>query len=461
MDLRVDKALNPLLNPIRTRALSEILADALAEQSQGLSQKECYRAWTKQYIQGLQAELAPKSPWLEEVHRLEEHLDLLQNTSRYWAQANELEALLETRKEIGLSYARHQSLEQRQKHWYLAKALPGLKQASKDLWEDEAHKDDQDRSLEDFFGISPGLWDLKPGILNDLKSEVFIEVAEVLKKFPEIRELAQRLGRSSKAEKEESFASVSSLENSQEHSAYRGELKGLRQGRDLEALRPCDWSRLFDPETEDFFLKDLLEGAIFVREYANYSPKPSPKKRPPKSPKPQEKGPCIVCVDSSGSMAGLPEQLARALALALIKICHEENRLLYLILFSDRIHTLSLEPGKKDLAQVLDFLSLSFHGGTDLRPVLEHSLERLSQKAWQDADLVIISDFRVPKILIKRLQIIQTLQKKHNARLHALSVTQEVPQDDLHIFDSLWHFRLDSHGLAQGISPNQFKEMRL
>ena len=50
--------------------------------------------------------------------------------------------------------------------------------------------------------------------------------------------------------------------------------------------------------------------------------------------KKEPKGPIIVCVDTSGSMQGTPENIAKTVTFALSKIAIEEERKCYLISFS-------------------------------------------------------------------------------------------------------------------------------
>jgi uncharacterized protein with von Willebrand factor type A (vWA) domain len=42
------------------------------------------------------------------------------------------------------------------------------------------------------------------------------------------------------------------------------------------------------------------------------------------------------------------------------------------------------------------FLDGGFHGGTDLRPALDESLRVMEQAQFSLADVVVISDFRIP-----------------------------------------------------------------
>ena len=92
-------------------------------------------------------------------------------------------------------------------------------------------------------------------------------------------------------------------------------------------------------------------------------------------------------------MHGTPEQVAKTLCFALLKIAIQENRKCYLISFSTGIQTLNLTDLKNSLNLILDFLSMSFHGGTDASPALEEALRMLNTNDYKEADVLMISDF--------------------------------------------------------------------
>lgn len=107
-----------------------------------------------------------------------------------------------------------------------------------------------------------------------------------------------------------------------------------------------------------------------------------------------ERGPIVVVFDTSGSMAGAPEQLAKAVVLQILCCAHEEKRRCLLYNFSG--------PGEVDwheigfdgdaLPAALLFLSKSFGGGTDPREPMRLAIRQLQEENWRHADVVIITD---------------------------------------------------------------------
>jgi hypothetical protein len=131
-----------------------------------------------------------------------------------------------------------------------------------------------------------------------------------------------------------------------------------------------------------------------------------------------ELGPIILCLDTSGSMRGARETVAKALALECLRGAHRQRRKCYLYAFSgpsewrrggtsprscgpgaawgraagppassrnltppcaaDEVQELELGVELRSLDSLLAFLSCSFMGGTDVDAPLKLSLEKLA-----------------------------------------------------------------------------------
>jgi len=107
-----------------------------------------------------------------------------------------------------------------------------------------------------------------------------------------------------------------------------------------------------------------------------------------------ERGPIIVILDTSGSMAGQREVLAKALVLQVLCIAELEARACYVYNFSgdgDVIeHQLAL--AGEGLAHALAFLAMSFSGGTVIDEPLRRAIARIETAAWSQADVLIVTD---------------------------------------------------------------------
>lgn len=92
-----------------------------------------------------------------------------------------------------------------------------------------------------------------------------------------------------------------------------------------------------------------------------------------------ELGPIIVCLDTSGSMYGGREVVAKALVLECMRGAQTQMRKCYVYAFSGPgdVRALDLSEPQEGLEKLLDFLECSFNGGTDVDRPLELALERL------------------------------------------------------------------------------------
>ena len=103
----------------------------------------------------------------------------------------------------------------------------------------------------------------------------------------------------------------------------------------------------------------------------------------------------IVCLDTSGSMCGIPEKIAHSLIIKLLEIADRQRRDCYLITFSVRIHRADV---RKERAKLLDILTHTSTGDTDATQMLKATMNLLeSKKEYINSDVLWITDFRIPK----------------------------------------------------------------
>ena len=153
-------------------------------------------------------------------------------------------------------------------------------------------------------------------------------------------------------------------------------------------------------------------------------------------------------------MIGLPEKVAKAMTLALARRLQEDRRPIHVISFSTETKSFELTPDSPALAQLTAFLGSSFRGGTDLRPAITAALDLLETAQYRHADVLVISDFRVPKI-VDRYQERLAQQQRRGTLFHSLTIADRPVTDPMHIFDHSYHF--DISPANQGVSPNSIR----
>ena len=110
------------------------------------------------------------------------------------------------------------------------------------------------------------------------------------------------------------------------------------------------------------------------------------------------KGPMIVCLDGSSSMAGDKEIWSKAVTLTLLEIARRQRRLFRSICFSSDdmpLQILDLNPGNRyeaDMLKVMDLAEYFPGGGTDFQKPLDAALECLGHSKYKKGDIVFITD---------------------------------------------------------------------
>ncbi|UXI04049.1 ATPase RavA stimulator ViaA [Photobacterium sp. TY1-4] len=287
------------------------------------------------------------------------------------------------------------------------------------------------------------LWDMAQAKLTRTDVKSLKAMAAFLKKNKELQEIAEKLGRMANEVDDPNQARVRSedLKMVEERSdSVTDDIVGVHESDDLAKLLPNEAMFLAYPELEVVFYKHLVDKRLM-----NYRMQGAQRKlRKVKAYKrqtkqvEQDKGPFIVCIDASGSMNGFPEQCAKALAYGLMQIALAEERDCYVIMFSTQQITYELT--KQDgLREVLNFLSYSFHGGTDLGPVLDQSIALMSSEKYRNADLVVLSDFIAPSQPDAMMKRIRKL-KEHKNRFHAVNLSKYGNPELMTIFDHCWSY---------------------
>jgi uncharacterized protein with von Willebrand factor type A (vWA) domain len=121
-----------------------------------------------------------------------------------------------------------------------------------------------------------------------------------------------------------------------------------------------------------------------------------------------EMGPMLICVDTSGSMQGGAEAVAKATVLGAVRIAHAQKRACYVFAFGgpDELLEMELAVDTAGIERLIRFLGQSFRGGTDICGPLERAIAKLEDERWQLADLLIASDgeFGATAEVVERLR---------------------------------------------------------
>ncbi|WP_292388436.1 vWA domain-containing protein [Methanosarcina sp. UBA5] len=222
-------------------------------------------------------------------------------------------------------------------------------------------------------------WDYSLKALHREYFENLEKYAALLKKSLDIQEILEQVGRI-ELEYGSKKLNLSPYSKSEVHSVtFSG---------DLQTLLPAETVKLKNPLLKRKFYADMLEGKLLTYQLKgkNWNSDSAGKKR---------KGPVVALVDTSASMRGSSEILAKAVVLAVTRRMLTENRDVKVILFSSKWQTVEIElTNKRRMGEeFLEFLKFTFGGGTDFNTALRAGLKAMkNEKAFEGADLLFLTD---------------------------------------------------------------------
>jgi uncharacterized protein with von Willebrand factor type A (vWA) domain len=196
----------------------------------------------------------------------------------------------------------------------------------------------------------------------------------------------------------------------------KNRIQTVRFSDSINNLLPMEAAKLLNPALKRKFYADMLEGKLLSYQLLGKHYTGPPRIKP--------RGPMIALVDTSGSMHGTPQTLAKAAVLAMAKLMLSQHRDMKVILFASTSQHLEIELSnrKKMSERFLNFLLYTFGGGTDFNTALSSGLKSLKEKDFQGADLLFITDGKSEisdELVLARWE---EAKKKYNAKVYSLIV---------------------------------------
>ena len=300
------------------------------------------------------------------------------------------------------------------------------------------------REIEDVFGDLGALlrvngWDLSRGVLQSQGWLKIIRLRKLIKKIPQFREVVQSLGRLQTAQDEEEESIVGKIFESVKRvmeeirelpTPYAPhDMRGVRRSDDIHRMLPQEAAFFGHPVLKKLWHARRAEKMLLTYQVEGVEPQKieeqtETEKTSPEKQKRLERGPIICCLDTSGSMSGTPELTAKALTLEAMRTAIAENRKCYLYAFSGPgdINEHELELTQEGLTRFLEFLTLSFHGGTEVDGPLCQAVQKINQEEWHRADILLITDgaFSLPHNDV--MQMLNDAKEKNKLKIHGVLV---------------------------------------
>jgi len=219
-------------------------------------------------------------------------------------------------------------------------------------------------------------WGLGPGELGKVDPTERQRLAKLLGS-DRLRRIAELLGR---------MRNLSFGEQSTRYDPGPDEIHDVILSDDLARLVPSELTNLLDDDLEDLFWLRFAERQLLTYELRETHR--------------EAKGSIVYVEDNSDSMTwagGDRELWARATGLALLDIAVRQGRRFVAIVFSSagQMATFDFDPASRDTNRMLDYASVTFHGGTDFAGPLDAAIDILDSDAGAgrcDGDIVFATD---------------------------------------------------------------------
>lgn len=220
-------------------------------------------------------------------------------------------------------------------------------------------------------------WGNEPGSDTQLPLAERLELAGKLSGSKQLKEILELAGK---------FRDVALVKRRKAKAeAGYGEIVGVTTGAELGRLLPMELAKLANAATKPLFYKAYTERSLLEYEM--------------QAPEPLGKGPMVICIDVSSSMSGNAEVWAKGLAIAMIRLAHEDNRDAAVILFSDTARRpILLKAREKNHSQLVkDVAGFWCGGGTDFHSPLQSALKVINgYPEFKKAEIVFITDGMAP-----------------------------------------------------------------
>lgn len=299
------------------------------------------------------------------------------------------------------------------------------------------------KELQEALGDDTGLLfdlSLKNILKRDL--EYIRTLANFIKDTKSLKELCDMLGRFVKAEQSYRIETIFRKETF--HTKVRDidskeEIVGITYSRDIDNILHQEKLLLSEGVLENLFGVKYLENRLltFKKEgYTDFSYDETIEEKV-EVVEEEKKGPIIICVDTSGSMSGLPETIAKAVTLYLATRAMKQKRNCYLINFSVQIYTTDLTY-PKTFDDLVEFLRTSFNGGTDAIPALRHAVKTMNEDDYKKSDLLFISDFVFNDFTKEDYALVKSQKEKENKFYSLIIGTTPMVNLNESIFDYNW-----------------------
>ena len=193
---------------------------------------------------------------------------------------------------------------------------------------------------------------------------------ETIRRSPKILQMTDAIGK---------FKEAAITEQKKKAKHGMVEISTTTMGSKIEDTLPSERMNMINDVTKKDFMRRMTENSLMTYEK--------------ESNKQKNKGPIIVCVDTSGSMSGNRETWSKAMACAVMEIAQFQKRDFACILYSSSADDpIVIAKDEIDPDKVIKIVETFEGGGTDFQRPLEKASKLIEDSMFKEADILFISD---------------------------------------------------------------------
>ncbi|MDP3834467.1 MAG: VWA domain-containing protein [Hydrogenophaga sp.] len=355
-----------------------------------------------------------------------------------------------------------------------AQAIATMQAGFRESWDVQRQGWDEVLALLQSLGDLAHLrWDDLQGQLNRREWQEARRIGELLQRVPQLAAFIDGVGRREAARQPPALHPLPDPRPQQRaarHPADEDERRpeptavdGVRRSRQLARLTGGESLNLTHPVLRRLWRARFAEAQL--QTYDDRAREPSRRPRPQPDAAPQRprattagRGPLIICLDTSGSMRGAPEHVAKACVLQALRSAHAGRRACRLLAFGGPHELIERDLGldAEGLGHLLDLMGQSFDGGTDVQSPIERAIALVQTSGWSDADLLIVSDGEFG-VTHETLAQLREAKQRLALRVHGILIGDRETVGLLEVCDHLhWVREWRRYGSAAAVVGENF-----
>ena len=320
----------------------------------------------------------------EKKQKLRELLEKEEEMDEVIEEAEEIEELLERARQSKDSQAVAQYSQQMEDSGYTIQQLKALANKMAEECEELLEDDDVITEVSTQLGTAftsasmeiteagniAQIWGMEAGETTRISFENKKQCIEHIRRRSKLKKITNELGRLKDS-------AIAEQKKKVKYGAVV--IKSVTSGNRIEDTLPSDRANLAIDVMKPDFYRRMTDNQLLV-----YSKESSMEKN---------KGPIIVCVDTSGSMEGNQEIWSKSMAISVLEIAQMQKRDYACIHFSSTAHD-PIIITKDEVApqKIIDIAEFFDSGGTSFEPPLRNAMELIKDSRFKSADILFITD---------------------------------------------------------------------